>query len=303
MSYFSTITQSVVASASNNSTANLASLAAFTGTGESTLSVAGIQVNFKADQKCTIQVQQSDDNTNWDISDNYIVDANTGDARTVQATASFFRVIATNNGGSSTTFLRLQVALCPIVEAVPRALTSLGNFKVSIAEVSTSKMTYSAATGSFTPPATPTDMFIINGSATKTIKISQIIISTTQTTAGVNVFFVVKRSTANTGGTSVSETLVPYDSQDTAATGTAKHYTANPTVGTAVGTIRSPKLWSADASGANSGMSIYTFDFQRLNEQGMTLRGVAEGLAVNFNGAALPAGLSVNISVTWTEEN
>lgn len=121
-----TISQNVVGSTSNNSTANLGSGATFTGAGESTLNVAGIQVNIKADQQVTIKVQQSIDGTNWDIEDTFVVPASTGYSTTVQATASFFRVLVTNNGGSSTTFLRLQTALCPMVEALPRSLINIG---------------------------------------------------------------------------------------------------------------------------------------------------------------------------------
>lgn len=118
------ITQDVEPSASNNSTANLNPNATFTGTGESTLGCNGIQVMFKATQTCTIQVQQSTDNTNWDIVDSYVVPANTGDGRTTQAVGQYVRVLVTNNGGSATTSLRLATYLCPIVECLPRALVS-----------------------------------------------------------------------------------------------------------------------------------------------------------------------------------
>ncbi len=122
--------QDVNLSVSNNSTSNLTAGATFTGTGETSLGIAGIQVNFKSTQNCTIQVQQSIDNSNWDISDSFIVLANTGTSRTFQATASFLRVLVTNNGASTTTFLRLQTALCPIIETIPRSLSASGNLKV-----------------------------------------------------------------------------------------------------------------------------------------------------------------------------
>jgi hypothetical protein len=130
----SQIVQNVIASEYNNSTANLAGAATFTGTGETTLGVAGIQVNFFADQICRIQVQQSMDNLtgHWDISDEFANVPNVGIGRTFQATASYFRIIVTNATGITTTVLRLQTALCPIVEALPRTLTNDGNLKVAI---------------------------------------------------------------------------------------------------------------------------------------------------------------------------
>ena len=123
--------QDVQASVSNDSTANLAAGASFTGTGESTLGVAGIQVNIIADQPILLQLQQSTDNTNWDFSDDQTFLATEGDSRTFQATASYFRVIATNLGPATTTYFRLQVALCPVVEALPRALTLGGHLSLS----------------------------------------------------------------------------------------------------------------------------------------------------------------------------
>jgi hypothetical protein len=128
---FTSMQQNVTASTFNNSTANLAAGAAFTGTGESTLGVAGIQVNIKADQPVRMLCQQSTDGTNWDISDDQIFLAGEGDSRTFQATASYFRIVATNIGNATTTYFRLQVALCPVVEALPRALTPLGRLRLA----------------------------------------------------------------------------------------------------------------------------------------------------------------------------
>ncbi len=128
------ILQNVIASTSNSSSANLASQASFTGTAESTLGVAGIQINIKSDQAIIVNVQQSNDGTNWDISDFWSTFPNEGDSRTVQATASYFRIIAQNIGGDTTTYFRLQVALCPIVEVVPRTLTEHGRLRIASSE-------------------------------------------------------------------------------------------------------------------------------------------------------------------------
>lgn len=126
------IRQNITTSNVNSSTSNLAASSTFTGTSDSTLGVNAIQVNIKSDQPITIQVQQSDDGTNWDITDTYSIAANIGDGRTFQATASFVRVLSTNTGISATTFFRLQTVLAPVVECLPRALTQEGNLKVSL---------------------------------------------------------------------------------------------------------------------------------------------------------------------------
>jgi hypothetical protein len=134
VSHFSHIRQDVQADTNNSSTTNLAAgnSYTFTGTISSTLGIAGIQVNLFADKNCTVSIQQSQNTTpNWDIVDNYTYYASTSFGITVQATASYFRVVITT-ASLTTTVFRLQTALCPIVEAVPRSLDSEGNFKVAI---------------------------------------------------------------------------------------------------------------------------------------------------------------------------
>jgi membrane protein implicated in regulation of membrane protease activity len=162
------------------------------------------------------------------------------------------------------------------------------------------KTTYMGSTAAFTPPATPTDMFYIAGSGTKTIKILKLWWSSTQNTAGVNTWFVIKRSTANTLGTAVATTKVPNDSNNAAATATVQHYTANPTLGTSVGNIFTGRVLSPATATTNA--QINNLDFNQLLGQPLVLRGTAEGLSLNFNGAALPAGLSMTVGVMWTEE-
>lgn len=294
------IVQNVVVSSNNSSTANLGSGASFTGTSDSLLGYAAIKIEFLSSQQFTIQCQQSTDGSNWDLADSYVVLANTADARVFQAVTSFVRVIATNNGGSTTTSLRLQTALAPVMAALPRTLTQLANLKIALVETTIAKTSYTAVVSALTPPATPTDMVIINGSATRTIRVIRWELSTTQTTAGINTFFLIKRSTANSGGTSAAATLVPMDSNNTAATATVLSYTANPTPGTSVGNIRATKLLTPQATTTNSG--VFVWDFDTLNSQPVVLRGTAQGLALNFAGAALPAGLSVNCMINWTEE-
>ncbi|MGI0060505.1 MAG: hypothetical protein ACREBJ_12140, partial [Nitrosotalea sp.] len=104
----------------NQTTANLAAGATFTGLADSTLGANAIRVNIKADQPLTVLVQQSADGTNWDVSDRYTLMAGVGDGRVVQSVASFVRVLVTNTGVSTATYLRLETTLCPESEATPR---------------------------------------------------------------------------------------------------------------------------------------------------------------------------------------
>jgi hypothetical protein len=126
------VRQHEVISTNNSSVANLASSATFTGTAEDGLGYQLIGVTFKATQNCTIQIQQSGDGTNWDVSDSYTVAANTGDSRVFHFIARYVRVLVTNNGGISTTNLRLQTIITPIGSILPRYLTQFGNLPIEI---------------------------------------------------------------------------------------------------------------------------------------------------------------------------
>ena len=125
--------QEVNADTNNSSTVNLAASATFTGKGTSTLGVVGLQVSLKTDQNCTVYVDQSPDNSNWDLSDQYEYNALINNfGITVQAVNSYWRVRVTNlSTSTATSYFRLQGVLCPIVEAVPRSLDEHGKFQVA----------------------------------------------------------------------------------------------------------------------------------------------------------------------------
>ena len=160
------------------------------------------------------------------------------------------------------------------------------------------KTTYSASINNIVPALTPTDIFSITGSASKTIKIHSIQIDATATAAAVVAVFVVKRSTANTAGTSTAPTVVPLDSASATGTATVLAYTANPTLGTLVGNVRSEKLLVSTATTSGETLLI---NFGDSLGSPIVLRGVSQVLAFNLNAVSLTGG-SVNCFVEWTEE-
>lgn len=172
-----------------------------------------------------------------------------------------------------------------------------------------SKQTYSCS-NTFTPAATPTDLITLTGSATKTIRVYSMYLATTNTAAGSQQYFVIKRSTADTTGTFVTTTPVPHDSNDSANTATCGHYTANPgALGTAVGTVNtvrwaSPIVVPTSFAGVaeDAGRELLPWYDRTLLDQPLTLRGTAQQLVVNFNGAALVGGQIHAYRVTFTEE-
>lgn len=167
------------------------------------------------------------------------------------------------------------------------------------------KATYMGCTGVFNPAASTTDMCRISGSSTKTVRILRILLTyKTTSVTNTNDFYLIKRSAANTGGTTVSTTAVACDSNNAAATAAMIHYTANPTgLGAAVGTIG--VLTAVTTSLANSAAGANTFitlfDADKYG-QAITLRGTAEGLCINNNGSTVANGGTPSIIIVWTEE-
>lgn len=127
----------------------------------------------------------------WDISDVYnYYSATNNFGVTVQAVNSYVRVRVINQTASPTTYFRLQTALCPIVEAVPRSLSSEGNLKTAMAEDIAYVSTLNS-TGNIGAGATYTGTFelIVNQSAIQFIALydQYTIIRVDQSIDGTNV--------------------------------------------------------------------------------------------------------------------
>lgn len=131
------IQQDVTVSAGNSSTTQLdgPNGYTFTGSGVSTLGVNSIQVCVFADKNLIVKVQQDATNT-WTRyrEDTVFYTANSRGPTagfTVQAVDAYVRVVVTSMNETTTTF-RIDTVLCPVVEAIPRALDVNGNFKVAL---------------------------------------------------------------------------------------------------------------------------------------------------------------------------
>lgn len=160
--------------------------------------------------------------------------------------------------------------------------------------------TYSASVLNLAAAATPTDVFTLTGSATKLVKILRVVFSATSTTETSYNAILLKRSTANSAGTSTTQTNVSHDSNNAAATAIARAYTANPTLGTLVGNLHAFKAISPAAAPGQPGNVVTVFDFS-LHGQPIVLRGTGEVFSLNLGGVTI-TGNSFDVSVTWTEE-
>lgn len=126
--------QKVITDTNNSSIINLTSTNSytFTGTASSTLGVAALQWNLKTDQNATVYIEQSDNGTNWDISDSFNYYYSKGGAgNTVQAVAAYWRIRIVLTGTTDTTYFRLLGILCPMANPLPRALNSYERLKTS----------------------------------------------------------------------------------------------------------------------------------------------------------------------------
>ena len=188
---------------------------------ETTLGIVGIQINSYLTQAHTVTLYQSFDGINYDINDSYDVPASFGVAHTFQAVGSSFYVKVTNSGSTTATG-RIATFLCPVVEAVPRALTKGGNLKASLAaEWQSQKQTtglYSVCTPRTIGSAgTPQNLFVLqNPSSTYCIAIRSlnVITNTAGTNTAAPALIRVSRGTSVSGGTSWTANITKYYTAD-----------------------------------------------------------------------------------------
>lgn len=212
--------------------------------------------------------------------------------------AQFKNYDRVNVGTESPNAPVLNQLVATATDGSTKGLTIGTNGEVIVLNNYANKATYSATALGLSAANNATDIFTLTGSATKTITVTKLQISATQTTATSNNIVLLKRSTANTGGTSSTLTAVPMDSLSAAATATARSYTVNPTgLGTLVGNLRAHKLFIPTTTGV---ANILDYKFGE-NDRPLILRGTGEVLAVNLNSTTL-SGNNFNIFIEWTEE-
>jgi hypothetical protein len=172
----------------------------------------------------------------------------------------------------------------------------------SFAPPALQRPTFSAAAVALQLPQTAAgDAVCIFGSPTKTVRVKRIAITGTDTTAQTVTAALVLRSTTNTGGTSTTPTVGTLDASNAAGTAVVRAYTAIPTPGTAIATVRAQAIPLPAAASATQYPPV-TWDFGTNNTQDIVLRGTAQGACVNFPAAFNTAGAIVNVDVTWTEQ-
>jgi hypothetical protein len=143
--------------------------------------------------------------------------------------------------------------------------------------------------------ASATDIAVMPGNATNTAIITRVIVSCTQTTAGIITLNLIQRNTADTAGTSSAMTAVKDDQNYAAAVSAPLKYTANPTVNSTIGNIDTLDV-GCMATGTASPNDVYVFR----PPKPIVERGTAQQLAVNLGGVTV-TGSSFTITFEWME--
>ncbi len=159
---------------------------------------------------------------------------------------------------------------------------------------------YTASVAALSPAASATDYITVTGAVGKVITITDVRCTAISTAAATGRVDAVKRSTANSGGTSAAMTAVPLDANDIAAAATALSYTANPTTGTLVGIVGSTHITSVTA--ATTALTPLPATFSWPFPTGPRLRAATDVFAINGGGASYTSGFAANCTVTWVEE-
>ncbi len=166
-----------------------------------------------------------------------------------------------------------------------------------------SKATYAYSASAIATFTAVTDLVVLRGSATKTVKVVRVELSGAATAATETLWYLKKHTIANTGGTSTNPTPVKYDSNDGAATALVLLYTALPTIDASAVNVRAVRIDLAVAPAASTvAIDRYVIEFGLNGGEPIVLRGVAQEFAFNLGGGTIPSGEVADCTIVWTEE-
>lgn len=150
--------------------------------------------------------------------------------------------------------------------------------------------------GQLSIPASQAIIFEMNGNGTKTLRIHQIMLSFTATSAPMSAFPVsITRRLAAAGGTSTGMGIAPHDTNSAASGSGALAYTA-PGAGSTAAASPIEQFFAASATNA---AGPYIFEYGK-NDQSFVLRG-SQTISISLENAAIPAGLVARLKMKWSE--
>ena len=168
------------------------------------------------------------------------------------------------------------------------------------------KATYRYAVQGLTPVATPTAFLVIQGSASKTIRVKLVKLTGIATAAGNMPVQASRWSTAGTLGSAVLTgiTAVKHDTNDPSPSATISTVgTANYTTqGTGNGILAMAERLQFSASGTGVAVNPTVLDFSTRQDKAFILRGSSDFLVISGGGGAVPAGGAIDITVETEED-
>ena len=172
---------------------------------------------------------------------------------------------------------------------------SAGALAVTLAS---DEKTYRAFVSSGTATAA-TDFLTLTGSASKTVRVKKLRVQGYHSAATTMGLSIIRRSAANTGGTSSNPSAAKADSTNAAATAVVTAYTANPSaLGTSAGVIDGTLLTVGTTTPAFTA-GCFDVEYGKNGAQEIVLRGTSELLAVNFGATTITGAF---VMIEWTEE-
>jgi hypothetical protein len=193
--------------------------------------------------------------------------------------------------------------MASVVKANGALMVDLGDgqSRAPISDNDPLRATFAIFLPALVPAATPTDLITIQGSATKKVRLREIMFTGAATAASNILLNIMKRTAANSGGTFAPQTLVNRDSSDVNPTSVVNLYTANPAgLGASAGLMDGGRLNIAPA--ANGSIDRLWFQYSWLNDKAPLLNGVNEFFAINLGGAAWPSGGLLDVTLVIGED-
>lgn len=172
--------------------------------------------------------------------------------------------------------------------------------RIPVADNDPLRPTFATFVFGYTPYANPTDVLMIQGSPSRIVRIREISVTGTATTASNIGILTVRRSTPNTGGSPTVVPLYPRDQNDAAATSTVSLFGSAPALGTLIGGTDGGRLNIAPP--ANGGIDRLPLQYSWFNDKAPILRGVNDCLCINLAGIAWPAGGQLDFNIVVTED-
>lgn len=156
-------------------------------------------------------------------------------------------------------------------------------------------------------PTTQTSFAVIQGSATKTVRIREITLVPVSDTASIQGVEFYRASSAGTTGSAVWNeiTACPHEAAQSATGKVYEVTTAVPTVAPPAVAISDTRyMFVADAGDFTSGAPVnQVFKYGEDGTQAMVLRGVNEYFVLSNDGAATNSGTTYYLTIKLTEES